>query len=376
VVIYFAPANIGNTTTMGLPTKYTSFCFTICVSLICTIFSTHAQINEKPRSLVVNNENQLFSAIALANKTGNTDIILAVGHYSVFNTLVITGDHIGLYSQSEDPQQVIISGNGMRASKKVDNLIRVSGKYFTLDGITLEQAGNHLVQIAGEENADFPVLRNCILRDSYEQLFKVSYNRQTKIASDHGLIENCQFSYSAGIGPQYYIGGIDIHGGKNWTVKNNTFRNIASPSKHVAEHAIHFWNNTEHTIIEQNIIINCDRGIGFGLEGRPTLGGTIINNLIIHSNNQHPFADAGIIIEESPNTVVKNNKILLLHDYPNAIEYRFPNTTNVTISDNLTNKAIRRRNGAQASVSNNQRSNLISDFLSDEQIKKWSFDVQ
>ncbi|MEP7702664.1 right-handed parallel beta-helix repeat-containing protein [Paraglaciecola sp. 25GB23A] len=360
---------------MGLPIKYTSFFSTICVSLLCTILSTHVQSNEEPRSLIVNNENQLFTAITLANKTGNTDIILTDGHYSVFNTLVISGDHIGLYSQSKDPQQVIISGNGMRASKKVDNLIRVSGKYFTLDGITLEQAGNHLVQIAGEENADFPVLRNCILRDSYEQLFKVSYNRKTKVASDHGLIENCQFSYSAGIGPQYYIGGIDIHGGKNWTVKHNTFRNIASPSNHVAEHAIHFWNNTEHTLVDQNIIINCDRGIGFGLEGRPTLGGTISNNLIIHSNNQHPYADAGIIIEESPNTLVKNNKILLLHDYPNAIEYRFSNTTNVTISENLTNKAIRRRNGAQATVNNNQRSNLISDFLSDEQIKKWAFDA-
>jgi hypothetical protein len=51
---------------------------------------------------------------------------------------------------------VVISGCGMRKTKRVHNLIRVSAKHFTLDGITLQQAGNHLIQIAGEQNADFP----------------------------------------------------------------------------------------------------------------------------------------------------------------------------------------------------------------------------
>tara|TARA_R110002167_G_scaffold196935_3_gene399968 strand:- start:11883 stop:13034 length:1152 start_codon:yes stop_codon:yes gene_type:complete len=309
---------------------------------------------EHRQQIIVTDSASLLSAIAKANRHGDTRIELADGHYSVSHTLIIRADNITLVSRSGKAESVIISGNGMRPSKKVDNLIRVSGKHFTLDGITLEQAGNHLVQIAGEEDADYPTLRNCILRDSYEQLFKVSYNRQTQVASDHGLIENCQFLYSAGIGPQFYIGGIDVHGGKHWVVQNNVFRDIASPSKHIAEHAIHFWNKTEFTLIEHNIIINCDRGVGFGMEGRPSLGGTISNNLIYHEDNAHPYADAGITIEESPNTTVENNTIVLLHNYPNAIEYRFKSTVNVVINNNFLNKAIRQRNGAQAKLFNNR----------------------
>jgi hypothetical protein len=319
---------------------------------------------EHEQKMNVTDSAGLISAIAKANRYGDTRIELADGHYSISHTLMIRADNITLVSGSGKAESVIISGNGMRPSKKVDNLIRVSGKYFTLEGITLEQAGNHLVQIAGEEDADYPTLRNCILKDSYEQLFKVSYNRQTQVASDHGLIENCQFVYSAGIGPQFYIGGIDVHGGKHWIVKNNVFRDIASPSKHIAEHAIHFWNKTEFTLIEHNIIINCDRGVGFGMKGRPSLGGTIRNNLIYHEDNAHPFADAGITIEESPNTTVENNTIVLLHSYPNAIEYRFESTVNVVISNNLLNKAIRQRNGAQAKLSNNHFSTDTTKLIS------------
>lgn len=360
---------------MRLLSKNIALFFSFLLLFTPPFFVKPSFANIFDQTLLVSNERQLFSAVSKANKSGNTKIVFADGHYKLANTLVITGDNIALLSQSHNPQNVIISGQGMRPTKEVDNLIRVSGKHFTLDGITLEQSGNHLIQIAGEQDADFPILKNCVLRDSYEQLFKVSYNRGTKIASDNGLIENCSFYYSAGIGPQYYIGGIDIHGGHNWIVRNSTFYDIASPDNKVAEHAIHFWNNTKNTLVENNIIVDCDRGIGFGLDNRPTLGGTIRNNIILHHNNDHPNADAGIIIEESPDTFILNNRIFLAHDYPNAIEYRFPSSKNVIITGNISNKGIRRRNGAQATVTRNQRSDLISDYISPEQIKQWSFEV-
>ena len=341
---------------------------------IFAAFPAFSITETKQQIIQVNNEQQLYAAINLANQLGHVHIILADGFYSVQYTLNIRNHYITLSSLSGKREKVVISGKGMKKTKGTDNLIRVSGQHFMLDGITLQQAGNHLIQIAGEENADYPILRNCVLKDGFEQLFKVSYNRKTKIASDNGLIENCDFTYTAGIGPQFYIGGIDIHGGHNWIVRNNTFSNIASPSRMVAEHAIHFWNNTKSTLIEKNIIINCDRGIGFGLENRPTLGGIIRHNLILHSDNNHPFADAGIIIEESINTQILNNKIFLAHSYPNAIEYRFPSTKNITISDNLVNKRIRKRNWANADLSNNKFSKTLTDYLSSEKLKKLAFE--
>jgi hypothetical protein len=333
-------------------------------------FSNQHRLSIQPiqKTIHVSHTRQLYAALRYANEFGYTQIVLADGIYNAHKTLLIKSDHISISSLSSNREKVVISGRGMRKTKGVDNLIRVSGKHFTLEGITLKEVGNHLIQIAGEQDADFPTLRNCVLQDGFEQLLKVSYNRNTKVSSDNGLIDNCEFVYTAGIGPQYYIGGIDVHGGHNWVVRRSLFRGIASPGTRVAEHAIHFWNNTKDTLVEDNIIINCDRGIGFGMTNRPNLGGVIQNNLILHTSNKHPNADVGIILEESPHTKILNNNIYLEHSYNNAIEYRFPSTVNVEIRGNLTNKAIRKRDGASAKLTKNKRSKVLIDYLTTKQL--------
>ncbi|OZG73578.1 hypothetical protein BTA51_10360 [Hahella sp. CCB-MM4] len=325
---------------------------------------------EKPSStIIVKDAVELQNTIKLANKLGFTTVLLMDGVYKISKTLVITGSHISIASFNGDRSKVIIRGNGMRKTKRVDNLIRVSGKYFSLDGITLEQAGNHLIQIAGEQDADFPSIRNCVLRDGFEQLLKVSYNRDTRIASDYGIVDNCVFEYSDGIGPQFYIGGIDVHGGQGWIVRNSTFRDIASPSKHVAEHAIHFWNRTKDTLVENNVIIDCDRGVGFGLTNRPNEGGIIRNNVFLHHDNDDPYADASIIIEESPNTLIEGNRIFQAHSYPNAIEFRFVETVGVIIRNNITNKKIQNRDDAQGTLEGNKLEVEINKIIRPETLR-------
>jgi hypothetical protein len=103
------------------------------------------------------------------------------------------------------------------------------------------------------------------------------------------------------------------------------------------------------------------------------MGGVIQNNLILHRANKHPSVDVSIILEESPNTKILNNKIYLAHSYDNAIEYRFTSTINVKISGNLTNKAIRKRGGASAILKNNKRSKVLSDYLIELQLIDYSF---
>ncbi|WP_106404081.1 right-handed parallel beta-helix repeat-containing protein [Paraglaciecola hydrolytica] len=319
---------------------------------------------------------ELLAAIKRANKSGHVEITLQNGRYETGQTLQILKPHISLISANKDPKTTQIIGKGMRKTKGVDNIIRVAAPYFTLDGITLEQSPNHIIQIAGEANADFPILRNCIIKDGYEQLVKVSYNRNTGIASDGGLVENCQFVYTAGIGPQYYIGGIDAHGGQDWIVRNNYFSGIASPENKIAEHAIHFWNNTQNITVTNNIIYNCDRGIGFGMPKRPNFGGLIENNLIVHNHHGHPNADTGIILEESQGTQVINNRIYLAHSYPNSIEYRFAESTNIKIENNLSNKKIAQRNGGQATLKDNIHSSDISRILTMHEQQQFGFDIK
>ena len=315
----------------------------------------------------VNNAKETYQALAKIHREGGfAAIFFREGVYQLKNTLNIRAPNIMLLSVSASPQKTVLRGNGMKASKGVDNLIRVAAPNFVLDGLTLEQSGNHLIQIAGESGATKPVIRNCILQDGYEQLFKVTYNRkyQDKF-SDQGIVESCLFQYSKGTGPNYYIGGIDAHGIQNWTIRNNIFVNIASPSQHIAEHSIHLWNDTNNNLVEKNIIINSDRGIGFGMRQKKVgyarysnRGGVIKNNIIYHARNTHKFADTGIILEDSPETVVDGNIIYFEHDYPNAIEFRFANTSEVIIKNNYVNRRIKSRNSGQASILNNEISEL------------------
>lgn len=298
-----------------------------------------------------------------ANKTnGHVSLDIEDGIYQLGQTLNIKADYISLNSKSGTPENVILQG-GKNKNTGLPVLIKVFANHFSIDGITLQNAKAHLIQVAGEHNADYPVIRNCVLQDSYQQLVKISYDKKKRaeISADFGLIENSTFQYTDGIGPNYYIGGIDLHAGNSWIIRNNKFKDIASPHSAIAEHAIHAWTNAYNTIVEHNIIEDCDRAIGFGLFTRkrhPSIifqhrGGIIRNNLILHKNNNDPFADVGIILEDSADTLIENNRIWLEHDYPNAIEYRYRTTHNVIIKNNITNKAIVSMRGGEAELSNN-----------------------
>lgn len=325
------------------------------------------------KSVHIDSIQQLEVGLKAANNSGgHTLFLLDDGVYELTKTIAIKSDHIMVSSKFGQPENVIIQSS-QHKNTGIGNLFRVTGKHFVIDGITLQNARNHLIQIAGESDADYPVIRNSILQDAYQQLLKISYdhNQNPEISSDFGLIENNIFQYTDGIGPNFYIGGVDLHAGNSWIIRNNTFLDIASPADKIAEHAIHVWNNAYNTIVEGNTIMDSDRAIGFGMvhKKHPAIayshrGGIIKDNFIIHSDNGDPFADTGIILEDSPETIVINNSIWLAHDYPRAIEYRFPSTREVLISGNMTNKKISSRDGGQAELKNNITDARLEQILS------------
>ena len=292
---------------------------------------------------------ELEAAVSGGNSQGgNRTILLADGIYTLGTGLYINAPGITIAGESENRDAVVIEGDAMNPSASVGNVITVAASNFTLEHVTLQ------IQVRGEKDADSTIIRDCVLRDGYEQLVKVSVDvNNTSVSGDNGLVENCVFEYSAGIGPQYYIGGIDAHAAKGWVVRNNRFEDIISPDTTVAEYAIHFWNDSGDNLVENNLIINCDRGIGFGLNSRGNTGGTIRNNMIYHADNKGAFADTGISIHNSPLTVVAHNTIHMEHGYPTAIEYRFDGTRDVQIVNNLTNKSISAQSGGSGSEQTN-----------------------
>jgi hypothetical protein len=323
------------------------------ISIAILVFFCIFCLNEDAfgETINVSNTSELRSAVSFANSSGGKkDILLEDGIYTLQDTLYIKAPYVTIGSQSGIRENVIIQGDAMDGNAKVGNVIYARGNNFKLQDVTLQKCRWHLIQVAA---ADFTVIKNCILRDAYQQLLKVTQNVEEGNKAENGLIENCLFEYSAGVGPQFYIGGIDAHAAKNWKVSGNTFRSIISPSIKTAEFAIHFWNNSANNIVEKNLIIDCDRGIGFGIEGMSNSGGIIRNNIIYHAKNRGQFGDTGIAMTESPNTWVYNNTVFMEHDFSWAIEYRFKSTQNVKIINNLTNKPIQARNDATGIVENN-----------------------
>jgi hypothetical protein len=330
------------------------------VASICSAFS------EPHDSISVKNVDELKKAVSYLNQGRIKNIVLKPGTYQVFRRLKIDSNNVTISGASDDATDVVISGNGMEASKSVGIIFDISGSHVTIRNLTLQETSNHLIQVRAEKNADNFHLSNVRLLNSYEQMVKVSGGPGTELpTSDYGIIENCIFEYTSGIGPQFYIGGIDAHRAHHWLVKNNTFKNIASPSKHVAEHAIHFWNYSKDNRVVENRVINSDRAIGFGMNDRPhqNTGGVISGNIIVHSNTSHPFSDAGIVLESSPGTIVKDNQIFMDTHYPNAIEYRYESTSGVVIQNNDTNRRIVARDGATAVLVDNNQADWFEGVL-------------
>jgi hypothetical protein len=301
---------------------------------------------------------ELKTAIRNANTNGgNATILIENGTYAIASTAsypYITASNVVFRSLSGQRDSVIITGTGMKSvAPDVENGFYFVGNNITIADLTIREVGNHGIAMHG----DSILIHNVRIQNTYEQMIK---GTSAGDGSDDCIVQCSLLEYPAGVGPQFYIGGLDIHRGSNWIVRDNLFKNISSPSGSLAEHAVHFWNNSSHNTVERNMIINCDRGIGFGLGNSANEGGIIRNNMI-YNDGTSMFHDVGIGLETSPNTKVYNNTIVI--SYPNAIEYRFAATTGVDIQNNLTNKLIRSRNGAQANVASNLTTVLANWFV-------------
>jgi len=300
-------------------------------------------------AVTVSTVNEFQSAISQANSSGgNMTILIADGDYQIASTSsfpYITGSNIVIRSLNGNRDAVIVRGSGNNYNYGTEDGFLIAGNNVTIADLTIQEVGNHGIQVSGHNL----YVHNVKFQDIYEQMIKGS---STAATIDSALVQCSLFQYTQGIGPNWYIGGIDGHKSHGWIVRDNVFKDISSPGISLAEHAVHFWNNSANNIVERNMIYNCDRGIGFGLgNSAPQNTGGIIRNNMIYNDGSNIYDDVGIGLERSPNTRVYNNTVII--DYFNAIEYRFSATTNVDIVNNLTNQAISSRDGGTASLQTN-----------------------
>jgi hypothetical protein len=313
----------------------------------------------------VHNLDQLKAALETANAAAKpTTLLLANGTYSLdVPALDIRCPSLVIRSAEGDRDQVVLRGPDEGPLASVRNVFLVSAHNVVIADLTLGYCRFHGIQVRGESPYDVSGLQvhNCRIVNCNEQFIKGSSSDTDPEGATDGIIEQCSFEFTSGWAYQYYTGGIDIHKGINWTVRDNLFRNLRVPASqsNIAEHAIHFWkrcpSRPQNIVVERNWIINCDRGIGFGLvnfEGGCQGGSSIIRNNVVFNDGSGPHTDVGIGLEYASGVRVDNNTVVILN-YWAPIEYRFGGSSNLVFRNNLSNGRIQRRDEAPVAAQTN-----------------------
>jgi hypothetical protein len=319
----------------------------------------------------------------IASAAAGTTFLLMDGTYALngaalrFRTAGLT-----LRSASGDATKVIVDGE-----YKTPEVVVISASDVTIAHLTITRAVDHPVH-AYPETSDVRNTRLYGLRiiDGGEQFVKVNPNDARTNFVDNGRLE-CSFLQlteagrpmveSLG-GTSCYTGGIDVHTGRGWVVRSNRFEDIYCRTGHLAEHAVHFWTGSRDTVVENNIIVNCARGVGFGLvaagdgrvypddpyPGRGYIGhydGIIRNNVIFAGI---PEYDTGIELAQARGVRVYHNSVLADGGATAAfssIDARFPNTL-ADVRNNLVNR-LTVRDGAVSNAASNREMVPAGDFV-------------
>ncbi|RLB56712.1 MAG: hypothetical protein DRI34_08720 [Deltaproteobacteria bacterium] len=307
--------------------------------------------------------------IVAAAQSGTT-IVLADGSYALdqgdaTSRLSFSVPDVTLRSASGDPEAVILDGGWVTGE-----LVSISASRVTIAELTLRRAYYHPIHITGGA-ADIEGVRIYRVRvsDPAEQGIKINPSGSGTYA-DRGLIECCRIEMSdagrARVRNNCYTGGIDAHQAWGWTVRNNRIVGFWC-EQGLSEHGVHFWTGSRDTLVEGNVIVDCARGIGFGLgengngnqrsypddpyTGVGYIGhfdGVIRNNFIAVTSvallsSEYGF-DSGITLDQARGSRVLHNSIVSSQAPFSSLEWRFDNTL-VEIRNNLVSHNLRDRGG-------------------------------
>jgi hypothetical protein len=322
--------------------------------------------------VTVSTESQLQAAVSALKS--NTTIVIAAGTYTLTGTLYVNGTftNVGLRGATGNADDVVLAGPGMTSCNQGAGVgacalpfgIWVGGNVqgITIANLTVRDLPFSPINLnAGTQT---PHIYNVRLVNAGQQFLKSDPDGNGGGVND-GLVEYAVIEYDT-TSLTSYTNGVDVHTGQNWIIRNSLFRNIQAPAgQGLAGPAILMWNGSTNSLAEGNTFINCQREIAFGLIERVTphdqSGGVIRNNFIYRQSGL--TADVGIGVFDSPDTQVLQNTLLLSGTYPNAVEYRFVETTGVLIENNLSDGAYSARDGATGTVASNSSQAMASMFV-------------
>lgn len=320
----------------------------------------------------------------VAGAAAGTTILLHDGVYDMSHgdatsRLVFNTSGVTLRSASGDRDAVVLDGG-----YGTDELISIRASDIVIAELTLTKAYNHLIHMSGSEGDPISsdVVYDVRMVDPGQQAVKVNAIEDGYV--DYGVIECSRIELTdagrAQIRDNCYTGGIDVHKAWGWQIRRNWIEGFWCPAG-LSEHGIHFWSASRDTLVEDNIVLDSARGIGFGLreisqdreypdDPYPTVGymghidGMIRNNFIAAADpglfDSGSGFDTGITLEQAHGTLVYHNSVVSTEiPASSSIEWRFSNTS-AGIANNLASDRLLARDGGTAVLAGNLPSTPLS----------------
>jgi hypothetical protein len=330
------------------------------------------------RIVAVATEPQLQSA--MGNLQNGDTLLLSNGTYNLTTSLYINGRNNVTIRGTAGSTNVVLAGKGMDNASygNVPFGIWSNSTNTTIAHLTIRDTWDN--EIIFNPGAQSPRVYCVRLLNAGSQFIKSNpTDAVAGVGVNNGVVEYCWFEYTvsppndhgAGVG---YFNGISAHAAQNWVVRGNLFKNLHNPdtAAYLWNPAVLFWRHSAGTVTEQNIFINVDRAVAYGLDNTTPYfdhaGGVVRNNFIylapgLMSASRKAGSDGSIIAWNSPGTQIDHNSVLLNSNEFYAVEFRFSTTTNGAARNNLGDAPIHLRDSATAALSGNLVNAVVGMFV-------------
>ena len=235
-------------------------------------------------------------------------------------------------------------------------LLKISGRYWVVDGIEFVGDANtfHAIHITGD--ADNVIIRNNRFRDFHAAIKANGEGTPAKFP-DNVVIANNVFSNSGPRRTSAPVNTVNIDGGTGWRIVGNMITDFEKQGGNDVSYGAFLKGSAENGLIARNLVI-CEwrhRGgqrIGLSLGGGgfakrttpwETRASRIVNNIVLNC----PEGPA-IYINKGAESVVAFNTIYNAF----GIDARFPETS-ATVANNVMTGSILDRDGATVAMAGN-----------------------
>jgi len=261
---------------------------------------------------------ELFAAVERA-EPGHT-ILLADGRYKLPRVLVLQQKKdLTIRSASGDPTKVILSGKDWDSNARGDDIVHIGNcDGVTIVDLTFADCRSYGIKVEAENAPRNIHIYNCRFRDIGVRAIKGSAGKDPSVRAVKGSIRHCFFENTRVPPADWlyggdYISAIDMMALEDWTISDNSFRNIKGRNGG-GRAAIFIWVRSRQIVVERNLIVDCDRGVAFGNPGQSTANTTgerlvYVADGIVRNNFIAGGSDCGIELWHAERIKVFNNSI-------------------------------------------------------------------